>query len=243
MTFAAGPNRTPSAPWGILTTLAWVVLSFVVGAVVASACFALWQGDNPRLPSSYDGVLIAIGALTSVPVQIGVLAWAARLRGWLPLDYFALDRPKRGAVIFGVVCILVTDLVFNALLYLSGRDIVAPFQVEAYQTAQSAGWLFWLLVAIVFVAPLGEEITFRGFLFRGLMRPGYELHAIFGIALAWALLHLQYDWLGMLQIFVLGLVLGWFRWASGSTTLTFAMHVLVNFEAMIETAIKVEYFS
>jgi len=47
----------------------------------------------------------------------------------------------------------------------------------------------------------------------------------------------------MAQIFVLGLLLGWFRWASGSTTLTILMHVLVNFEAMIETAIKVEYLS
>jgi membrane protease YdiL (CAAX protease family) len=243
MTFAGGPSRTPLASWGIVATVAWVVFSFVVSAVVASGCFVLWQGDNPRLPSSYDGVVLTIGVIASIPVQIGVLAWAARLRGWLPLDYFALHRPKRGALVFSVVCILFVDLFFNALLYLSGRDIVAPFQVEAYQTAQSAGWLFWLLVAIVFVAPLGEEITFRGFLFRGVMRPGYELHAIFGISLAWALLHLQYDWLGMLQIFILGLVLGWFRWAGGSTTLTVAMHVLVNFEAMIETAIKVEYFS
>jgi membrane protease YdiL (CAAX protease family) len=243
MTFAAGPSRTPPGPWGIAATIAWVVLSFLVGAVVATGAFALWQGDNPRLPGTYDGVLITIGVLASIPVQIGVLAFAARLRGWLPLHYFALDAPKRGALIVGVVGVLVINLVFNALLYFSGRDIVAPFQVEAYQTAQNAGWLFWLLVAIVFVAPVGEEIVFRGFLFRGLMRPGYELHAIFVIALAWALLHMQYDWLGMAQIFVLGLVLGWFRWASGSTTLTVVMHVLINFEAMIETAIKAEYFS
>jgi CAAX protease family protein len=47
----------------------------------------------------------------------------------------------------------------------------------------------------------------------------------------------------MAQIFVLGMVLGWFRWASGSTTLTIIMHVLINLEAMIETAIQVEYLS
>ena len=57
------------------------------------------------------------------------------------------------------------------------------------------------------------------------------------------LLHIQYDWLGMVQIFAIGLMLGWFRWASGSTTLTIVMHVLINLEAMIETAIKVEYLS
>ena len=62
-------------------------------------------------------------------------------------------------------------------------------------------------------------------------------------SLAWALLHIQYDWLGMAQIFAAGLVLGWFRWASGSTTLTIIMHVLINAEAMLETAIKVELLS
>ena len=139
MTFAAGPSRTPPGPWGIAATIAWVVLSFLVGAVVATGAFALWQGDNPRLPGTSDGVLITIGVLASIPVQIGVLAFAARLRGWLPLHYFAVDAPKRGALIVGVVGVLVINLVFNALLYFSGRDIVAPFQVEAYQTAQNAG--------------------------------------------------------------------------------------------------------
>ena len=242
MTFA-DPNRTPpSVPWGIPATLVWLVFSFLVSAVAAIGCFAAFLGNSPRAGTTYDGVFIAIGALTSVPVQIGVLAWAARLRGWHPMSYFALNVPKRGEVIVAVVSVVAIDLVFNVLLYLAGRDIVAPFQVEAYQSAQNAGWLLWLWAAIVVAAPFGEEIAFRGFLFRGLVRPGFELHAIVAIALAWALLHIQYDWLGMAQIFALGLVLGWFRWASGSTTLTIMMHVLINLEAMIETAIKVEYF-
>ena len=41
----------------------------------------------------------------------------------------------------------------------------------------------------------------------------------------------------------IGLLLGWIRWATGSTTLTIAMHMVINLEAMIETAIKVEYLS
>jgi len=93
------------------------------------------------------------------------------------------------------------------------------------------------------VAPIGEEIAFRGFLYRGFARPGYERLAIVVISLAWALLHIQYDWLGMAQIFAAGLMLGWFRWASGSTTLTIVMHVLINFEALLETAIKLELLS
>lgn len=242
MTFASDQNRTP--PWGILATVAWLLLAFAISAVVVVGVFSAWQTDYLRASNgTYDGVLIAIGSLASIPVQVAVLAIAARLRHWSPASYLALNIPRRGEIVFAVICVLVLDLAFNSLLYLSGHNIVSPFQVETYRTAKDAGWLFWLLTAIIVAAPVGEEVTFRGFVYRGLARPGRELHAIVVIALAWALLHIQYDWLGMLQIFAIGLIFGWFRWASGSTTLTIIMHVLINFEAMIETAIKVEYLS
>jgi membrane protease YdiL (CAAX protease family) len=232
-------SRAPP-PWGVLATLAWLVISFAISALVAVAGFVLILGDHGRSLETYDGVLVAVGALTSVPVQIAVLAWAARLRGWVPRDYLALNMPKRGEIILAVICVVAINLAFNGLLFVAGRDVVAPFQVAAYKTAQSSGWLLWLFIAIVVVAPVGEEIVFRGFLYRGLVQPGWELYAIVAIALVWSLLHIQYDWLGMVQIFGLGVLLGWFRWASGSTTLAVLMHALINLEAMIETAIKVE---
>jgi membrane protease YdiL (CAAX protease family) len=242
MTFAGGQHRTP--PWGILATLAWLVLAFAISAVVTVGFFAAVPVERLREgAASYDGVLIAIGSLASVPVQVAVLVVAAQLRQWPPASYLAVNVPRRGEIVLAVLCVIALDLVFNLLLYVIGHDIVSPFQVEAYRTAKDAGWLLALLLAIVVVAPIGEEIAFRGFLYRGLARPGRELHAIVIIALAWALLHIQYDWLGMVQIFAIGVILGWFRWASGSTTLTIVMHVLVNFEATIETVIKVEFLS
>jgi CAAX protease family protein len=238
------PIPTPPQPWGVLATVAWLVLAFAISAVAAVGLFAVFPVERlQEAGARYDGVLIAAGTLGSIPVQIAVLAIAAHLRRWSPLDYLALNIPRRGEIVFALVCMLALDILFNLLLYVTGHDIVAPFQVSAYGSAKDAGWLLALLVAIVIVAPIGEEVAFRGFLYRGLAQPGREIHAIVVIALAWAVLHIQYDWLGMVQIFVIGLVLGWFRWASGSTTLTIAMHVLVNFEAMIETVIKVEVLS
>ena len=132
------------------------------------------------------------------------------------------------------LCVVALIAVSNVLLYLTGQDVVTPFQVEVYRSAKENGWLLGLLVAIVIAAPIGEEIAFRGFLYRGWALPGYELYAIAATSLAWALLHVQYDWVGIGQIFITGLLLGWFRWASGSTALTILMHALVNLEAMIE---------
>jgi membrane protease YdiL (CAAX protease family) len=188
-------------------------------------------------------VVLTFGTFVMTPVEIAVLVFAARLRRWPPAIYLGLVMPRRAEVIVAVACVIVLGVAFDAILYVTGRELVPPFQVEIWRTAVDAGWLIWLLAAIVVAAPIGEEIVFRGFLFRGLAKPGWEVHAIGVISLAWALLHIQYDWLGMAQVFLIGLMLGWFRWASGSTFLTIGMHILINLESMIETWIKVEYFS
>jgi hypothetical protein len=242
MSLTVDRNATP--PWGILATIAWVLLAFLVSLVVAAVAYGVWQGVNPSPRTvPYDGVVIGLGTLTSVPVQIAVLAFAAQLRHWTPARYFALDMPRRGEIIFAVIAVLAVDLAFDGMLYVAGRDVVPSFQSEAYQSAKDAGWIAAMTLAIVVVAPIGEEVIFRGFLYRGLARPGREIPTIAVIAFVWALLHIQYDWLGMAQVFAIGLMLGWFRWASGTTSLTIVMHMLINLEAMIETAIKVEWLS
>jgi hypothetical protein len=242
MTDAGDRGRAP--PWGIVATCGWMLAAFLLALAAAAIAYALWFGPGATPATQpYDGVGLAVASFVMFPLEVAILAMAARWRGWSAADYFALNVPRRGEVVMAAACTLALIFAVNGLLYLTGKDIVSPFQVEAYRTAKDAGWLVWTMLAIVVVAPVGEEIAFRGFMYRGLARPGSEIPAIMVIALVWSLLHIQYDWVGMLQIFAIGLLFGWFRWASGSTTLTILMHVLVNLESMIETAIKVEMSS
>jgi uncharacterized protein len=67
------------------------------------------------------------------------------------------------------------------------------------------------------------------------------LPAVLATALVWALMHVQYDWLPMLQIFSIGVLFGWLRQRSGSTTLTILLHALTNLGAMAETVLRVEW--
>jgi uncharacterized protein len=128
--------------------------------------------------------------------------------------------------------------------WLVGRGVVTPFQIEAHRTASANGWLSFLVVAIVVAAPVGEDVMHRGFLFRGWARsPQTAPIAILVISLLWALLHIQYDWFGIAQIVLLGLVFGWLRWRSGSTLLTILCHALINLVATIETFIVVDWLS
>jgi uncharacterized protein len=227
-----------------LATAAWAFAAFVAGQIAALiALLAWWHGDIHALSASeYDGAVVALSVLVLNPVTIGVLMLAVDLKGANQAEYLGLVWPRLHAVTVGIIGIIVIIALTDALLFVSGRAIVSPFQVVSYTTAAAEGWLPLMWIATVLVAPAGEEILFRGFLFRGFVRSERAaVPAIIVISLLWAGLHLQYDWTGMAEIAVAGLFLGWVRWRSGSTLLTFLLHALFNFEGMIETLVQVKH--
>ena len=124
----------------------------------------------------------------------------------------------------------------DAASWFAGRNIVDRFQSDMYQAAKSANLLPLLLFAITVLIPIGEETLFRGFLFRGWLRtPQDAWRVIVFTAGLFAIIHVQYDWFLIVQVFAFGLLFGWVRWASESTILTMVMHGLVNLEGMVET--------
>jgi len=191
-----------------------------------------------------DGTVLSIAVIVAAPVWIGVLVLAARLRGWAARDYLALITPKRGEILFGIAVMAPMLVAFDLITYAFGREVVPPFMRESYMTAKTAGALPLFFLAVILVAPLGEEIAFRGFLFRGLSNTWLGIAGTIVVTSAlWAIMHVQYDWLEVAQIVLIGLLLGWLRWASGSTALTILLHMLTNLGATLEAMIKVEWLS
>jgi membrane protease YdiL (CAAX protease family) len=183
-----------------------------------------------------DGVAVILIVCISTPVQVLVLALMSLQTGASATDYLALRLPRKIEVVAGVVTVLIFVAGSDGITWLIGRDIVSQFQFDIYRTASTAGYLPWLWFTLVVIAPIGEETLFRGFLFRGWHRVPRDVWPVIIVtALIWAFSHLQYDLYFMAQVFVSGLVLGWFRWSSGSTILSMLLHGLLNFEGTLET--------
>jgi uncharacterized protein len=230
--------------WGYWATLGWSLVAFLLGQCVGlGVLFWLRSGDWVSvLQTPFDGVLVTTIVAVSNPVTIGVLAIAVKLARSDLSDYFALKWPASQDLAFGIAALVVLIAASDAFLYLSGRDLVSAFQLQSYTTAAAAGWLPAMFVATILIAPAGEEAMFRGFLFRGWVRsPRSVWPAIIMVSILWAMLHIQYDWMGMLEIFVVGLFLGWMRWRSGSLVLTFVLHALFNLEATLETLAAIHF--
>ena len=224
--------------WGYWTTLGWSIVAFLLGQFVGfSVLLWLRGGDwDSILQTPFDGVLVTIFVALSNPAMLAVLAIAVWLARSDLSEYFALQWPTARDLVFGIAALAVLVAAGDALLYFSGRDLVTGFQLQSYTTAAAAGWLPAMFAATIVIAPAGEEAMFRGFLFRGWVRsPRSVWPGIAAISILWAMLHIQYDWAGVLQIFIVGLFLGWMRWRSGSLVLTFLLHALFNLEGTLET--------
>ena len=232
--------------WGYWATLGWAVLALFAGQFAALGFVAWWRSAalNSLVLTPYDGVIVALLLLISAPITVAVLALAIRLARAGFVEYLALAWPRARYVMPGLAWLVVLIAAGDALLFLGGRALVTPFQLESYSTAAAQGWLAVLLFAAIIVAPAVEEIVFRGFLFRGWVQSDRSAWpAIVVISMLWAAMHVQYDWTGILQIFIVGLFLGWTRWRSGSTLLTFILHALFNLEGTIETVVQMRFFS
>jgi uncharacterized protein len=232
-------------PWGYWATLLWGVLVFVIAQ--AAGVMALWWWYSGHLAEvaaqPYSGIPVTLVTLVTNPIEIALLMAVAALRQRNVSEYLGLIPPALGDVKVAAIAIVLFIAAGDAIIYLANQSVVPPFEIEAYETARAAGWLPALAFATVIAAPAGEEILFRGFLFRGWVRSKRGvLIGIPLISLIFASLHIQYDIFGMLQIFAVGLLFGWLRWRSGSTWLTIGCHAFVNLESSIETVVKVHWF-
>jgi uncharacterized protein len=239
----APPSAAPdgkSATLGVGATFGWALLTFVIAQVVGVVVIGLSGKTTLGTDVRYDGLLVALVTLITNPVQIVLLGaivdWRTRRN---PAEYLGLSPFTRRDLAVGVLALVAFIAVVDLASYLAGLDIVSSFQTESYTTARAEGWLLPLIVAVVVVGPAGEEILFRGFLFRGWVGRGWGgVIGVIVISLIWAAMHVQYDWLGIGQVFLTGLLLGWLRWRSGSTLLTLVLHMLVNLEGTLEAMVK-----
>lgn len=232
--------------WGYGATFGWAVLAFLIGQFVALVTMLGWAQTNLHalVVTPYDGALITLFLFISNPITVAVLVIAVWLKRADVVSYLALHWTRLRYLTIGLIGIVVLIGGTDTLLFLNGRALVTPFQLDAYRSAAAEGWLAAMLVATIIVAPAGEEIMFRGFLFRGFARSERSTWpAIIVISVLWAGLHVQYDWTGILQIFVVGLFFGWMRWRSGSVLLTLVLHALFNLEGTVETMLQIKFFS
>jgi membrane protease YdiL (CAAX protease family) len=94
--------------------------------------------------------------------------------------------------------------------------------------------LIFLFLAIIIIAPIGEEIVFRGFLQKFLEEHWLDItKAILVTSLFFAVIHFNPFWI--IQIYLLGIILGFLSWKTKSIIPSIILHSLNNSIALVST--------
>src|SRR5262249_31582497 len=183
-------------------------------------------------------VVVSTTTIVCVPMVVLFLALAVRLARVPFVDYLALKPVGTRTMLFVLVCTLALGVGFEGLSMRAGGPLVVPFVAELYRTARTSGTLPLVLIAVVVAAPITEELLFRGFLMRGWAASWLgPIGAVVLTSAIWAVIHIQYDWIVVGQIFILGLLFGYFRLRTGSVLPTIVAHGVYGLAAMIQVAI------
>lgn len=206
-----------------------------VGFALAFALFVLVQvvalliiGENASTPAELWAGLLAT-LLFDAGVAFGVVV--ALLGGpRRALAVLALRRPRSRDIGWGFAGLALAWVVLGA--YIGIVDAINVDELEPVSTISedelfnSVGLVALLGVLVVLIAPVTEEIIFRGFLVGGLARRVGPLLAALVSALLFAAVHAD---LGSLIPFTLiGLVFTFIYLRSGSLTSVILAHFLFN---------------
>ena len=173
------------------------------------------------------GLTISLSVITGLPAVLAALWVAIRVSGTPFADYLALRWPSWSSLLIGAVALFVLVMGWDMMSRATGREVEPGFMGDVLKSARAAGALWLLVIAFCVAAPISEEFFARGFLYRGwsqsfLKAPG----AILLSSAVWTVLHLQYDWFFLGEVFSIGLLLGYLRYRFNSTWLTVILHGL-----------------
>jgi membrane protease YdiL (CAAX protease family) len=242
---AHAPVRAELGPWGFWGSLGWGLFAVLTGFFAVIVYTLIWMLTHQlRLVNPQDVSYSTVASIAAVVGPFVVLAIAVKLRKFSLRDYFALNGFARRDLVLGIAWLMGLIVIFEGLESLLGIDVGSK-QVEAtYRAAKAAGALPLLWLSVVVIAPVAEELMFRGFLHRGWAPSWLGVSGTIVLTSAlWAMLHQQYNVFGILVIFVMGLILGWMRQRSGSTLLPMVLHTINNLLAIILVTIQVEWLS
>jgi hypothetical protein len=231
-------------PWGLWATAGLSLLTYLLyigaGMGVAVGAVVTYLIDNPgtgqREITQFilsDGTTVLSGLLVSGFLGTLLLLFLVRIRKGPPArEYLCLRLPAWKIFAVWILITVLFDACSAALSYLLDYSAAMEIWVELLQTDPPVPLV---IVSVILMAPIFEEIFFRGFMFAGIKdsrlgAPG----AIVITALTWSVIHFQYGLYMIATIFVLGIVLGMARLRTNSLYLTIAMHATVNAIAMVE---------
>lgn len=202
----------------------WAFLAFL-GLELGLVIYVVAWGSWINLSNVLIDTLLAESTIIIPPVV--VLAFSHYEEGIMERLGFKNMKPMTylAVFIYGILLMPIGTLA-NAISMLWVDNEV----IEASGVMLDSPW-YMTVISSAIVAPLIEEVAFRGFIYRGYRRSGGKMSAIILSAMAFAFMHLNFNQAA--YAFVVGVAFAFIIEATGSIWSSFICHFMFNFESIV----------
>ncbi|MFO7774892.1 MAG: CPBP family intramembrane glutamic endopeptidase [Candidatus Hydrogenedentota bacterium] len=235
------PEPRPFGPWATVIIGAALLLAIeLIGANLAALMMSISaqlrgapMPDDPQELAQTGGFVAAMQPfkLVLALMAMAVVALLCKLPWSSYYGRWGFTWRQAGGWLLGMTLLLGAAALGLVIL---GQPVVLDWVISVYETAT---WMPYFVVALCVLAPIYEELFFRGFLLRGLEQS--RLGATGGIVVSsalWAAIHLQYPLQGVVIIFIMGLFLGVAWVKTRSLGLVILLHGAANALTLMQIA-------
>lgn len=219
---------TYAVPWKPIDNWLGVIMLAVID--VALLLFASLS-ENGQLAQS--GLLVIVQLAYLLPVII-IFAW--RRIHWKSLGFGKFEWSVLGIGCGLLFASYVLILLHNLLLMALGIETQGEEIAKLFASLESPAWFFFVGAIL---APLVEEIFFRGFLFQGFRQKYGWVSAMLLSSGIFAVAHL--DPVSLIPTFILGSLLAYLYHRSNSVWPGVILHVLVNSFGLCSAYVLTQY--
>ena len=222
----------PEVPWTVGQIA--IGLFFFLGLIIVSAFVA--RAAGPLYPAQQNAFQAWLAVHLLAASAIAVVWFMGLRRTDRPMLAVGMVKPRIPAV--AVVLLVLGALGFSILATFAYNLVVDYLAIEALKPPEiepdiifSGAGILLTLQALSIVTPLSEEILFRGFVLRGLLRYMGPGPAVVATSIVFSAFHLEPG--TVVPIFFTGLAFGFLYTRTGSLWPCIAAHAGQNAIAII----------
>ena len=208
-----------------------VISAFIVGGIIMGASVS--SPDQINKLYLYISFLIGQGVILIPPIYF------LTIKKQPIIESFRIKTVSLPTINSTLIFSIGVLIAFDTLDRIIHKFIPPPEYIidlgEIMRPDSTLGYIF-LFLAVVIVAPIGEEIVFRGFLQKFLEQYWGDItRAVLVTSLFFAMIHFNPFW--TIQIYLLGVILGFLAWKTKSVIPSILLHIVNNGSAFILTNI------
>lgn len=222
--------RWQRIPWGVGDIIAYgIILALALAGFVWLLTGLARRGYLARVfPDSLS--ILVISALIQSILMIGISLWIARSTRGATWGDLGLGMVRGGwlAGAVGGFAMLGVALAYSFAVGEYFSDPPPQSIVLEFSRHMGPRAILALIMVVVVMAPVTEELVFRGFVYGGLRKVLGFFPAALLTSVIFAAVHLQFNWVQFFQILLLGLILAWLYEHKGNLVAPMVAHAVYN---------------